>query len=127
MADPPNARLTSEAGGAEGTPPHDPDADRAVLVFGEDSAWRLRWRDALRRIPVAVLLASRSAEAAKWLADPRLILIVAVDDAAARRTVGALAPSLPVVWMAATGDRRNAPTDAELDAVLRLLSASPVD
>ena len=84
---------------------------RALLVHGGEAAWRhsLRaaLRAALRAVPdvgnVTVLVSSREAEAAKCLADPRIVLAVVIDEPAIRRTLSTLAPSLPVVW-AAEGD-----------------------
>ncbi len=49
---------------------------------------------------VTLLASSREAEAAKCLADPRVALVVATDEPRIRRTLSALAPSLPVVWAA---------------------------
>ena len=80
---------------------------RALLVHGGDASWRHSLRAALRAVPdvgnVTVLVSSREAEAAKCLADPRVVLAVVIDEPAIRRTLSTLAPSLPVVW-AAEGD-----------------------
>lgn len=96
--------------------------ERAVLVCGAESAWRLRWREILQRVPVVVLLASRSAEAAKWLSDPRLVLVVALEDASLRKTVSTLAPLLPTVWLPSGTATDDAPTDADIDLVVRHLA-----
>lgn len=80
---------------------------RALLVHGGDATWRHSLRAALRAVPdvdnVTMLVSSRQAEAAKCLADPRIVLAVVIDEPAIRRTLSTLAPSLPVVW-AAEGD-----------------------
>ncbi len=74
----------------------------AVLVHGGELAWRRHVHDALRGLPLRVLLSAREAEAAKCLRDPQLVLLVAVDAQAIRTTLGALRPELPVLWVRPT-------------------------
>ena len=101
-----------------------PTAARALLVHGSDATWRHSLRAALRAVPdvgnVTVLVSSREAEAAKCLADPRVVLAVVIDEPAIRRTLSTLAPSLPVVWVA-EGDNTAAVAERvrlQLDALL---------
>ena len=53
---------------------------------------------------VTLLVSSREAEAAKCLADPRVALMVAIDEPGIRRTLSVLAPSLPVTWVTESDD-----------------------
>ena len=53
---------------------------------------------------VTLLVSSREAEAAKCLADPRVAIVVAIDEAGIRRTLSVLAPSLPVTWVTESDD-----------------------
>ena len=79
-----------------------------LLVHGGTASWRQAMRVALRPMldttsnanGVALLVSSREAEAAKCLADPRVGLVVAIDEPGIRRTLSVLAPALPAVWVA---------------------------
>ena len=93
-------------------------------MHGSDATWRHSLRAALRAVldadNVTMLVSSREAEAAKCLADPRVVLAVVIDEPAIRRTLSSLAPSLAVVW-ATERDETAAVADRvrlQLDALL---------
>lgn len=91
-----------------------PAPGRALILHGSDATRRSVVRAALHAVldagNVKLLVSSRQAEAAKCLADPRVVLAVVIDEPAIRRTLSSLAPSLPIVWVT---EREEAATVAD--------------
>ncbi len=114
---------------------HAPRTQLSVLLHGGEWAWRRALRQMLlertqeqgtHTPALVVLLSSGAAEAAKWLTDPRLTLIVSTEDDHLRHSIAALAPTVDVLWLDAgtagpAGDAAIRPIVAVAEEILRRL------
>ena len=102
-----------------------PTTARALLVHGADATWRRAMhdaaRDAFRDAGVRVLLSSREAEAAKWLRDPRVTLVVSLDSAASRHAFASVRESVSVLWVV----NADVPVRETVQAVRDAMQSSP--